>query len=141
MIIDIQKLHPDAVIPFFGSKGAAAFDICSIETLTGFARLIIGTGFALEIPEGYELHIRPRSGLAFKHATHAFGGTIDSDYRGEIKVLLMGEEPGQFISVKAGEPIAQGVIKPIVQVTFNVVHELSKTERGTKGFGHTSEKK
>ncbi|QNR70507.1 dUTP diphosphatase (plasmid) [Paenibacillus peoriae] len=97
---------------------------------------VAGTGLAFEIPVGYELEIRGRSGLGFKYRIIAFNGTIDSDYRGEVKLLItnLGKEP---ISFKKGDRVAQGVIKKIDQATFVVTDKLSKTDRGAEGFGST----
>ena len=95
-----------------------------------------GQAKSFEIPEGYELEIRGRSGNAFKYRVFSFNGTIDSDYRGEVKLLLMnfGDQP---ISFEAGERVAQGVIKRIKQVRFLESVELSETERGENGLGST----
>lgn len=98
--------------------------------------LIISTGVYLEIPNGMELELRGRSGLGFKHNLMPHNGTIDADYRGEVKIKIfnLGEEDFHF---EAGDRIAQGVFKNIVQVKFNVVDELSETERGEGGLGST----
>lgn len=156
--VKVKKLNSLAIIPEYKSKGAAGFDIATIEdivipandfifiptevtgeeyiTLTNDNHAIAGTGLSFEIPEGYELEIRGRSGNAFKYRIFSFNGTIDSDYRGEVKLLLVnfGSESIEF---KAGERVAQGVIKKIDQATFHEVDELSDTERGENGFGHT----
>jgi dUTP pyrophosphatase len=102
------------------------------------ARALIPTGIALELPVGFEAQIRPRSGLANKHGITVLNtpGTIDSDYRGEVKVILVNLSIKKFF-VKRGERIAQLVIKPIVIPNFEYVSDLSMTERGSGGFGHT----
>ncbi len=107
-------------------------------TLAPGARALIPTGFAMELPEGYEAQIRPRSGLAFKHGVTVLNapGTIDSDYRGEVKVLLinLGDEP---FRIERGMRIAQLVIQPVSHATLIEADELSTSERGTGGFGST----
>lgn len=138
MDVKIKVLHEDATIPYYASTGAAGFDICTIEDvmLMSNGSVIVRTGLAFQIPEGYELEIRSRSGLGFKHSVWAFNGTIDSDYRGEVKVLLqnMSDQVRYF---SAGERICQGVIKKIERVQFEAVESLEDTERGSGGFGHT----
>lgn len=107
-------------------------------TLGPGERSLIPTGLALEIPEGFEAQVRPRSGLAFKHGVTVLNapGTIDSDYRGEVGVVLinLGEDP--FI-IERGERIAQLVVAPVTQVGIEVAEELTPTGRGAGGFGHT----
>lgn len=134
MEIKIKKLHEDAVVPSYGSAGAACFDLVANACYMGNARVIVGTSLSFEIPEGFEMVIRPRSGMAFKEGVHAFSGTIDSDFRGEVKVLLISEDDDTII-VKKGQRIAQAVIQPVPQVSFKVVEELSDTIRGEGGFG------
>lgn len=140
MVLKIKKLNTQAIIPAYQSEEAAGFDLHSIEDIVIKVgeRKLIGTGLAFEIEKGYEVQIRPRSGLAFKHGITVLNspGTIDSDYRGEIKVLLvnLGEED---FEIKKGERIAQAVIAPVVQAEFEEVKELSDTKRGSGGFGST----
>lgn len=141
MELKVKKLHPDAVLPAYGSKGAAAFDLASIEEF----RLLPGdivkvrTGLAFEVPPGYELEIRPRSGLSFNSKLRIANspGTIDSDYRGEVEIIvdnIMGKFPNPYTITK-GQRLAQGIIRKVDQVTFVEVEELNETERGAKGFG------
>lgn len=140
MKLNIKKLHPDAVIPSYGSEGAACFDLHAIEDVRSvFGRAIIATGLAVEVPPGYEMVVRPRSGLAFKRGVHAFAGTIDSDYRGEVKVLLMTDSSSCAFDVARGERIAQATIQPVLRVEFNEVSELGDTARGAGGFGSTGQ--
>ncbi len=140
MKLKIKKLNKKAIIPAYQTKEAAGFDLHAIENavINPGERKLIGTGLAFEIEFGYEVQIRPRSGLAFKHAITVLNtpGTIDSDYRGEIKVLLinLGNEP---FEIKEGERIAQAVIAPVIQAQIVEVEKLSDTERGTSGFGST----
>lgn len=102
------------------------------------ARVLVPTGFALAIPRGYEGQIRPRSGLAVKYGITIPNapGTIDSDYRGEVKVLLLngGEEP---FTIERGDRVAQLVIAPVVRAELVAVSDLDETKRGVGGFGHT----
>jgi len=99
---------------------------------------LIPTGFCYEIPPGYEMQVRPRSGLAAKHGVTVLNapGTIDADYRGELKVLLINHGPEPF-EIQRGERIAQIIIAPVVMAAFREVSELSDTQRGTGGFGST----
>ncbi len=126
--------------PAYQSLGSSGFDIHAIhETVIEPGKwALVQTGLIFEIPKGYELQIRPRSGLALKHGITVLNapGTVDSDYRGEVGVILvnMGNEP--YI-VRPGDRIAQGVIAPIVQAKFEIVGSLNETQRGEGGFGHT----
>ena len=109
----------------------------SLELLPG-DRQRVSTGFAIAIPEGFEAQVRPRSGLALKRGLLVPNapGTIDSDYRGELQVILMnaGTEP---VVIERGDRIAQLVVAPVVRATFEEVEELDSTDRGAGGFGHT----
>ena len=138
MIIKLKKLHQDAKTPTYGSSGAACFDLYALEdTRSIFGRAIVSTGISVEIPPGYEMVIRPRSGLAFSHGVHAFSGTIDQDYRGEVKVLLVTDSSNSAFTVEKGERIAQATIQPVIRVEFEEAQELNETARGTGGFGST----
>jgi dUTP pyrophosphatase len=127
-------------LPSYASAGAAGLDVVAAETLTlsPGARHAVATGFAIAIPEGYEVQVRPRSGLALKHGITCLNtpGTIDSDYRGEVKVILanLGAEP---FGVVRGERIAQLVPAPVLKARFEEVDDLDSTERGAGGFGST----
>ena len=140
MKLKIKKLNPKAIIPAYQTKGAAGFDLHSIEDviLKPGERKLIGTGLAFEIEYGYEVQIRPRSGLAFKHGITVLNspGTIDSDYRGEIKVLLINHSNEEF-EIKKGDRIAQAIVAPVIQAEIIEVEELSETKRGEGGFGST----
>ena len=107
-------------------------------TIAPGQRQLVGTGCAIELPVGYEAQVRPRSGLALKHGITVLNtpGTIDADYRGEVKVLLvnLGAEP---FTLKSGERIAQMVIAPVVRARLEEVESLSSTTRGAGGYGHT----
>ena len=127
-------------LPSYASDGAAGLDVVSAEdvTLAPGARHAVATGFAIAIPPGYEVQVRPRSGLALKHGVTCLNtpGTIDSDYRGEVKVILanLGAEP---FEVRRGERIAQLVPATVLRAEFEEVEDLDSTERGGGGFGST----
>jgi dUTP pyrophosphatase len=139
-----RRLRPEAVLPAYQTSGAAGMDLCAcpedgaeLSLLPG-GRALVATGISLAIPDGYEGQVRPRSGLALKHGISVLNspGTIDSDYRGEVKVLLinLGSEP--FV-VRPGDRIAQLVIAPVTRVELREAAVLDDTERGAGGFGHT----
>lgn len=140
MKIKIKKLTPEAIIPKYQTVESAGFDLHSIEeyTLKANERLLVKTGLAFALDNGYELQIRPRSGLAFKHGITVLNapGTVDSDYRGEIMVLLINTSNEDF-EIKKGDRIAQGVLKEVVQATMIEVEDLEESERGKGGFGST----
>ena len=127
-------------LPAYATAQAAGMDVVAAEdvTLAPGARHAVATGFAIAIPEGYEVQVRPRSGLALKHGITCLNtpGTIDADYRGEVKVILanLGNEP---FAVKRGERIAQLVPAPVQHATFAELEELDETTRGSGGFGST----
>ncbi len=131
-----------AIIPEYKTAGAAGADLCALlnEPLTipagKFA--MVPTGLFFEIPEGYEVQVRPRSGLAAKNGVTVLNtpGTIDSDYRGEIKVILINLGDADF-TINSGDRIAQMIIAPVTQAKFTITESLSETERGTGGFGST----
>ena len=127
-------------VPAYATAGAAGMDVVAAEALTlaPGARAAVATGFAIAIPEGYEVQVRPRSGLALKHGITCLNtpGTIDSDYRGEVKVILinLGEAP---FAITRGERIAQLVPAPVQRATLAIVDGLDDTARGSGGFGST----
>ena len=127
-------------LPKYASEHAAGLDVCAAEelVLAPGQRHAVATGFAIEIPHGYEVQIRPRSGLALKHGITCLNtpGTIDSDSRGEVKVILanLGQEP---FEIRRGERIAQLVPAPVLHADFVEVEALAETARGTGGFGST----
>lgn len=133
----------DNPLPAYQTKGSAGMDICSNEDmyLSAGHRAAIGTGLYLEIPEGWEVQVRSRSGLAIKNGISVLNspGTIDSDYRGEIGVILTNEGTEGFM-INRGDRIAQLVLQPVHQMEFEEVDELCQTERGEGGFGHTGTK-
>ena len=143
--IKIKKLSNEVLTPKYETPGSSGMDIAAYINediiINSGDKALIPTGFSLSIPQGYEVQIRPRSGLAIKKGITILNtpGTIDSDYRGEIKVVLINLSKDKF-TVKNGERIAQMVVCPIVQVSIEEVKELSETNRGIGGFGSTGTK-
>ncbi len=127
-------------LPSYESAGAAGMDICAAESIVirSTRRAAIATGFAFAIPEGYEIQVRPRSGLAYKNGITVLNtpGTIDSDYRGEIKVILVNLSDDDF-QINKGDRIAQIVAAPVQRANLNEVDSLDDTQRGSGGFGST----
>ena len=140
--IELKRLpHGEGLpLPAYATEGAAGMDVVSAEALTlaPGARAAVATGFAIAIPAGHEVQVRPRSGLALKHGVTCLNtpGTIDSDYRGEVKVILinLGEAP---FPIARGERIAQLVPAPVQRATLAIVDALDDTDRGSGGFGST----
>ncbi len=136
------SLKPGACLPVYKTSQAAGADISScLEhplTLNPGERLLVGTGIFIALPDGFEAQIRPRSGLALEHGVTCLNspGTIDSDYRGEIKVILINHGKLPFI-IKDGDRIAQLVISPVYKADFLQCDSLDSTDRGTAGFGST----
>nr|WP_315458213.1 dUTP diphosphatase [uncultured Sphingorhabdus sp.] len=140
--IRIKRLNHGAGLPLpeYATSGAAGMDICAAESLTLRAgkRHAVATGFAFAIPEGYEVQVRPRSGLALKHGITCLNspGTIDCDYRGEVKVILANLGEDDF-PINKGDRIAQIVVAPVTHATMNEVDAIDETARGAGGFGST----
>lgn len=140
--IRVKRLNNGAGLPLpvYASTGAAGMDICAAEavTLKPGKRIAVPTGFAFAIPHGYEIQVRPRSGLALKHGITCLNtpGTIDCDYRGEVKVILanLGDED---VSFARGDRIAQLVVAAAPQAAIAEVDSLDDTARGAGGFGST----
>jgi dUTP pyrophosphatase len=127
-------------LPVYATDGSAGMDIVSAETLrlAPGARHAVATGLAVAIPQGYEIQVRPRSGLALKHGITVPNtpGTIDSDYRGELKIILINHSSDTF-AIERGDRIAQLVLAPVTQAAWQEVDVLDDTERGAGGFGST----
>lgn len=146
LLIPCVRLHQAAELPVYHSAQAAGLDLkacfssepSSSLVLLPLQRVLIPTGIALAIPTGYEGQIRPRSGWALQYGITVLNspGTIDSDYRGEIKILLinLGDEP---VTISSGDRIAQLVIAPVLQATLQEVSVLEVTARGEGGYGHS----
>lgn len=136
------KLKKDASVPEYKTQGSAGADLRAyIETpviLKPMQRYLVPTGLSVELPEGMELQVRPRSGLALKHGITVLNtpGTVDSDYRGELCVLLINLGSEDF-KIEKGDRIAQAVVSPVVQAEFTEKEELSDTARGAGGYGST----
>ncbi len=142
MDLPVKRLDPDLPLPAYAKPGDAGCDLLAAEDLTlpaGGGRALVPTGLAVAIPEGYAGFVQPRSGLAAKHGVTCLNtpGLIDSGYRGELKVLLINTDPDEDFVISRGERIAQLVIQRVEQVTFVEVDELTDSERGAGGFGHT----
>lgn len=140
MKVRIKKLHHDAIVPTYGTAGAACFDLYALGTGVvgdGMAE-VFRTGLSFEIPHGYAMMIYSRSGHGFKHGVRLANcvGVIDSDYRGEVMVKLASDSV-QFMHVNARDRIAQAMIVPVDQVQFELADDLSDTARGEGGFGST----
>ncbi|GAA0730668.1 dUTP diphosphatase [Sphingomonas japonica] len=142
--IALQRLpHGEGLpLPRYATSGAAGMDIVAAEDLdlAPGARRAVASGFAIAIPSGYEVQVRPRSGLALKHGITCLNtpGTIDSDYRGEVKVILanLGADP---FAIRRGDRIAQLVPAPVQRAVLTEVAALDETERGADGFGSTGQ--
>ena len=129
-------------LPKYQTKQSAGLDLCAFLDeeliLKPMDRKLIGTGLFIALPEGFEAMIRPRSGMAFKHGITVINspGTIDADYRGEIKIALVNLSQENF-TIKNGYRVAQMVVNKYEQVSFNLTDSLDDTERGVGGYGHT----
>ena len=138
----IKKLSNSVSIPKYETSGSSGMDIAAhIEnnvTINPGEKVLIPTGFSIAVPRGHEVQIRPRSGLAIKKNITVLNtpGTIDADYRGEIKVIFINFGKEKFV-IKNRDRIAQMVVCPVVQASLKEVKELSDTERGSGGFGST----
>lgn len=140
--IQLKRLpHGDGLpVPAYATSGAAGMDVVSAEDviLAPGGRHAVATGFAVAIPDGYEIQVRPRSGLALKHGISLPNtpGTIDSDYRGELKIIMINLSQEAFV-IRRGDRIAQLVAAPVQLAMFEEVAELNETTRGAGGFGST----
>jgi dUTP pyrophosphatase len=139
----VRLAHGEGLeLPSYETAGAAGMDVRAAVTepltLAPGARCLVPTGFIFEIPQGFEMQVRPRSGLAFKHGVTCLNtpGTIDSDYRGEVKVLLINLGEADFV-IERGMRVAQLVVTPVVQARVSEADTTSETTRGAGGFGST----
>ncbi len=141
--VGIKKLYEDAVVPKYQTSKSAGCDLHaytkgeSVAIQPGEIKLI-GTGIVIELPNGYEGQVRPRSGLALKYGIGLANslGTIDEDYKGEVGVIMINHGKEPFI-ISHGDRIAQLIVSPYIQATFHEIEEVKETERGSGGFGHT----
>jgi len=138
--LKVKKIHPDAVIPSYAHPEDACFDLHSYINcvLKPGKRKIFGTGLRFEIPQGYEMQMRPRSGLALKNGITVLNSpaTVDSGYRGELGIVLINHGSDNY-EVKRGDKIAQGKISRVEEVLIEEVENLSESSRGEGGFGST----
>ena len=141
--VEVKVVREKGVeLPKYETKGSAGMDVrANIKepiTLNSLERILIPTGLKVAIPEGYEIQVRPRSGLAIKHGITMLNtpGTVDSDYRGELKVIVVNLS-NEAYTIEPNERIGQFVLNKIEQIEFIEVEELDSTERGEGGFGHT----
>lgn len=142
--VAIKRVRPGTAIPFpcYMTPHSAGMDLCADLAeefvLHQGCRTLVPTGIAIALPEGYEAQIRPRSGLALKHGISLVNspGTIDSDYRGEIAVIVINHGAEPFV-IKPGERIAQMVVARFARVEWREATDLENTSRGEGGFGHT----
>ena len=140
MKIKVKKLRGDAVVPRYEHEGDAGMDVYSVadEMIEPGEIKLIPTGLSFELPRGIEMQVRPKSGLAIKHGITVTNspGTLDSGYRGELKVVLQNEGKRKY-EVKKGEKVAQIVLARYEEVEFEESGELAETSRGAGGFGST----
>lgn len=161
-MIKIKKLYEDVELPVYATEGSAGLDLKAHNIISSFGskpapvtnlntadfilmpgcRVLVGCGFAIELPEEGELQVRPRSGNAIKHGVTVLNspGTIDEDYRGEVGVILINHSTTPFV-IKKGDKIAQAVLHRYYRAKFEEVAELSETKRGEGGFGSTDQQK
>ena len=140
--VPLVRLDPDLPLPGYAKPGDAGIDLVARhDTLVrrGGGRVLVPTGVAVAIPEGYAGFVQPRSGLALNHGITVLNspGLVDSGYRGELKVVLVNTDPDADHEIARGERIAQLVVKAVEHVSFEVVDELPPSDRGEGGFGHT----
>jgi dUTP pyrophosphatase len=145
LLIQLRDDAKDVPLPKYMSEHASGMDLCAAVSepvvLGPGERALVPAGFHMALPPGYEAQVRPRSGLAVKHGIIVVNspGTIDADYRGEVKVILANLGTETF-TINRGDRIAQMVIQPVLQAELKVVDELPASERGQGGFGHTGTK-
>lgn len=143
--VEIVLVHPLAEVPFYATEGSSGFDLkaCIDAPITLKKRTwqLISSGYRVSVPYGFEIQIRPRSGLALKKGITVKNtpGTVDADYRGVMGVILYNESDEDYV-IEPGERIAQAVVCPVYHAEFSVVKELSGTSRGEGGFGSTGTK-
>jgi len=140
IIVEIKRLpnNEDLPLPAYETAGAAGMDLRAAEhvTLKPGARHLVPTGLSIALPEGFEAQVRPRSGLAVKHGVSVLNspGTIDCDYRGEVKVPLINHGQDDFV-IARGDRIAQMVVAPVTRISWAESEQLDETVRGSGGFG------
>ena len=140
MEIEFKKMNDEAQEPKYAHVGDSGFDFVALEdvTVSSGETIIIDTGLSFNVPMGYELQVRPRSGMSFKTKIRVANspGTVDSNFRGSVGIII--ENTGDcFYNIKKGDRIAQGIICPIITASFKEVSDLSSSDRGQNGFGST----
>lgn len=140
MTLKVKKLSPDAQLPTRGSEGAAGYDIQSIESCVVLPgkRTVVSTGLSFELPSGVYGRIAPRSGLAVKHGIQVGAGVVDSDYRGEVKVVLFNHDVNPYV-IKPGYRIAQLILERCETPEVEEIVDATVTQRGEGGFGSTGQ--
>lgn len=137
--VSIKILSRDAQIPHMAYNGDAGVDLRSVEriVLEPQERAMVATGLAIALPEGYAGFVLPRSGLAAKHGISIVNapGLIDSNYRGDLKVILLNTDPDKSFTIEIGDRIAQLIVMPVPTINFEQVEELTESQRGESGFG------
>lgn len=138
--VEVVLLAEGIKLPVYATEGAACFDLAAAKDHTIFAQTtkVVGTGLRISVPPGSKMSIRPRSGISLKTPFRVANapGTIDSDYRGEVGIIMT-NTANVDMNIEAGDRIAQGCIEDVIQAEFKVVDELSETERGEGGYGST----
>lgn len=140
VVVKVKKIHPDAVVPRYAHDGDSGMDVYSVDNylIKSGGRDLVRTGLQVEVPIGYEMQVRPRSGLALKKGITVLNtpGTVDSTYRGEVGVILINHSKDTF-EVRKGDRVAQVVVSKVERAVIEEVNELSKSDRGEGGFGST----
>lgn len=143
MKLQVKLLHHNAKKPVYSSAGAIGIDLHAcledkqVIDFSHGAQVVVPTGIAVEIPDGYYGRIAPRSGLAFRYGFDVLAGVIDPDYRGELKVILDRNSHGPFVAIINGDRVAQLIIEKAVRPQLHIVNTLGDTVRGENGFGST----
>lgn len=145
MIVKIMKLHPEVLLPQYSHPGDAGMDLYNMGEeviLKPLARALLPTGLKVAVPAGYELQVRPRSGMALKKGLTVLNtpGTIDAGYRGEVGIIVYNASPDEAITIKKGDRVAQIVLKKFEEIEWQVIAELDETSRNEGGFGSTGHK-
>lgn len=145
MIVKIMKLHPEILLPQYSHPGDAGMDLYNMGeevVLKPLARALLPTGLKVAVPAGYELQVRPRSGMALKKGLTVLNtpGTIDAGYRGEVGIIVYNASPTEAITIKKGDRVAQIVLKKFEEIEWQVIAELDETSRNEGGFGSTGHK-
>jgi len=138
MKIKFKKLNPNAVLPSYKHEGDSGMDVSSVEdaVIQPHSFVKVGCGLAAEIPDGYEIQVRPRSGLQCKFGIVGAWGTVDAGYKGEIGIALYNHNDEPYY-VRAGDRVAQFVVAPVLRVEIEETETLSESDRGASGFGST----